>query len=83
MEPANGIPELAEWTDIKDIERQLIGAMDVLVDDDTDHVLARRALARTIASMRAEKSWEQEDILNRRFAYQLSSFHFLGSGVIA
>jgi len=82
MEPADGIPELAGWADIKDIERQLIGAMDTLVDDDTDHVLARRALARTIASMRAEKSWENEDVINRRFAMQLASFHFVGAGII-
>ena len=83
MEPANGIPDMAGWADIKDIERQLISAMDTLVDDDVDHVLARRALARTIASMRAEKSWKNEDVINRRFAMQLSSFHLLESGIIS
>ena len=83
MELTNGIPGLAEWADIKDIERQLIGAMDTLVDDDVDHVLARRALARTIASIRAEKSWEHEDVINHRFTTQLSCFHFLNSGIIA
>jgi len=83
MEPASGIPEMAGWADIKDIERQLIGAMDTLVDNDVDHVLARRALARTIASMRAEKSWENEDVINRRFVMHLSSFHLIESGILS
>nr|MDO8113618.1 hypothetical protein [Candidatus Sigynarchaeota archaeon] len=83
MESDISTPGLAGWDDIKSIEQQLVGVMDTLVGSDVDHVMARRALARTIALMRAEKSWEFEAVINHQFARQLRSFHFIDSGLVA
>ncbi len=83
MAQQDSLPELADWEAINDITTQLIGVMDSLVESDVDHVMARRALARTIASMRAEKSIESDDVLNKQVARQLLCFWFIDAGVVA
>jgi hypothetical protein len=77
------LPELADWEAINDITTQLVGVMDSLVEPDEDHAMARRALARTIASMRAEKSFENEDIISRQVTRQLFCFRIISAGVLA
>ncbi len=59
---------LTDWEAINDITTQLVGVMDTLVEPDVDHVMARRALSRTIANMRAEKSIENDAILSSQIA---------------
>jgi hypothetical protein len=83
MAQQDSLPELADWEAINDITTQLVGVMDSLVEPDVDHVMARRALARTIASMRAEKSIENDDVLNKQVARQLLCFWFIDAGVVA
>jgi hypothetical protein len=74
-------PGIAGWAAINDITSQLVDVMDTLVEPDTDHVMARRALARTIASMRADKSIENEDIINKQVACQLNCFRIINAGI--
>ncbi len=76
------ITEAAEWHEINDITIQLVGVMDSLVEPDSDHVMARRALARTIASMRAEKSVESDAFFNEQVARQLVHFWIIDAGVV-
>ena len=75
--------EMAGWDAINDITTQLVGMMDTLVEPDVDHVMARRALARTIASIRAEKSIENDDVFNKQMARQLIYFWFIDAGLVA
>jgi hypothetical protein len=75
--------ENAGWDEINDITTQLVYMMDSLVEPDVDHVMARRALARTIASMRAEKSSENDDAFNKQMIRQLFHFWFIDAGVVA
>ena len=77
------IPETAEWHEINDIAIQLVGVMDSLVEPDSDHVMARQALARTIASMRAEKSVENDAFFNEQVARQLLCFWIIDAGIVA
>jgi hypothetical protein len=82
MMPQDALPKLADWEAINDITTQLVGVMDSLVEPDADHVMARRALARTIASMRAEKSFENEDLISKQVARQLLCFRVIAAGVV-
>jgi hypothetical protein len=75
--------EMAGWDEINDITTQLVYMMDSLVEPDVDHVMARRALARTIASMRAEKSIENDAFFNNQIARQMYCFWFIDAGVVA
>jgi hypothetical protein len=77
------LPEMADWEAINDITTQLVDVMDSLVQSDVDHVMARRALARTIASMRAEKSFENDDFIRKLVARQLICFRIINAGVLA
>ncbi len=76
-------PPIVDWDDIRSIELQLVGVMDNISESGKDQAMARRALARTIALLRAEKSWEFEAIINHQFARQLRCFRFIGSGLVA
>ncbi|MEX2683096.1 MAG: hypothetical protein Q6373_016015 [Candidatus Sigynarchaeota archaeon] len=77
------ILENAEWDEINDITSQLVRMMDSLVDPDMDHVLARRALARSIANMRADKSAESDQFFAGLVARQLLCFKIIDAGVLA
>ncbi|MBN2151720.1 MAG: hypothetical protein JW839_09760 [Candidatus Lokiarchaeota archaeon] len=77
------ISETAEWHDINDITSQLVGMMDALADPDPDHVMARRALARTIACIRADKSAENDAFFNSQVARQLVYFRLIDAGILA
>jgi hypothetical protein len=70
-------PGIAGWEAINDITSQLVDVMDTLVEPDTDHVMARRALA----SMRAEKSIENEDLINKQVARQMNCFRIIDAGI--
>ncbi|NMC07604.1 MAG: hypothetical protein GYA24_20490 [Candidatus Lokiarchaeota archaeon] len=75
--------ENGDWDAINDITNQLVDVIDSLVGSDTDHVMARRAIARTIASLRAEKSFENEDIINKQVANQFFGFRIIDAGLLA
>ncbi|MHA1679692.1 MAG: hypothetical protein ACTSUE_01710 [Promethearchaeota archaeon] len=52
-------PRVPEWEDINDIIKHLQYALDTLDDGLDDALIMRARIARTIATMRAEKSIEQ------------------------
>nr|MDO8087479.1 hypothetical protein [Candidatus Sigynarchaeum springense] len=76
-------PGTVEWDEINDITAQLVHVMDSLVEQDVDHVQARRALARSIASMRADKSAENDPYCAVLVARQLFCFRIIDAGVLA
>ena len=82
-DPDGNTIEMAGWDAINDITNQLIDVMDSLVEPDANHVMARRALARTIASMRSEKSYENEEMISKKIIQQMYCFRVLDAGIIA